>query len=271
MAITAKQVNELRQATGAGMMDCKKALEEANGDIDAAIDILRKKGQKIAGKRADRDAEEGVAVAHVSDDATKAIALTLNCETDFVAKNDEFVALAGRILEVAVAHEPATADELKTLKMEGERTVQDIVTEYMGKIGEKIDISNYAMISGEKISSYIHSGKIAVLVEMANAGDDFDAIGKDVAMQIAAMNPVALDEHSVDPEVVAREKEIGREKARQEGKPEKILDRIAEGYLKKYYQENTLMHQQFVKDPKQTVKQYVGKTEIKSFQRLAVK
>ena len=271
MAITAKQVNELRKLTGAGMMDCKKALEESDGDIDAAIDNLRKKGQKVAGKRADRNASEGVALAYVNDDASMGIAMTLNCETDFVAKNDEFIELANKILDCAIAEKPDTADVLKSVKMDSDNTIADILTDYMGKIGEKIDISNYAIVSGEKVTSYIHSGKIAVLVEMADAADNYEEIGKDVAMQIAAMNPVALDETSVDPALVEREKAIGREKAREEGKPENILDRIAEGYMKKYFQENTLLHQPFVKNPKQTVKQYVGGTKIKSFKRLALK
>ena len=258
MAITAKQVNELRQITGAGMMDCKKALTEAEGDLEKAIDILRKKGQKVAAKREDREAAEGRVFIFISDDMTEGMAFALKCETDFVGKNEEFIALGDKILKAAVASKPADGEALLALDIEG-RSAQEHITEYVGKIGEKIEATSYVHVQGEKVVPYLHGdGKIGVLVNLANAGDaDVVDAGKDVAMQIAAMRPVAVDESGVDPELVEREKQVGIDKARQEGKPEKILERIAEGFVKKFYQENTLLNQTFVKDNKQTVKQYL--------------
>lgn len=273
--ITAKDVNELRQITGAGMMDCKKALEEANGNIEEAIDILRKKGQKVAAKRMDKEASEGAVFAQISADHTEGIALSLKCETDFVAKNEEFVALGKRILAAAVASKPASIEALIALPSEG-RTIADFMTDLMGKIGEKIEVGEYAHIKGEKVVAYIHSdGKIGVLTALHNVGNaNFEAAGKDVGMQVTAMRPVALDKDGVDPELVRREKEVGVEKARQEGKPEAMLEKIAEGFVQKFYKENTLLNQEFIKDPKLTVAQYLNALNkgmtVSAFKRVGI-
>lgn len=274
MAISAKQVKELRELTGSGMMDCKKALAEAEGDMQKAIDILRKKGQKVSAKRADRDAAEGVVFVHTSEDSTEGIAFALNCETDFVAKNDEFLGLGKSILDAAVANKPASVEALLGLDVDG-RKVGDHIIDFTGKIGEKIEVSSYEHLSGEKVVSYKHGDKIGVLVNLSNANDaDVEEAGKNIGMQIASMRPVAVDETGVDADLVEREKQIGLDKARQEGKPEKILDRIAEGFVKKFYKDNTLLNQEYVKDSKQTVKQYLNGVSngltVKEFARLAI-
>lgn len=274
MAISAKQVKELRELTGSGMMDCKKALAEAEGDMQKAIDILRKKGQKVSAKRADRDAAEGVVFVHTSDDASEGVAFALNCETDFVAKNDEFVGLGKSILDVAIASKPANVEALVELEVEG-RKIGDLIMDFTGKIGEKIEVSSYVHVEGERIVSYKHGDKIGVLVNLANTnGADVEEAGKNVGMQIASMRPVAVDESGVDAELVEREKQIGLDKARQEGKPEHILDKIATGFVKKFYKENTLLNQEYVKDNKQTVKQYLNSVTngltVKDFSRLAI-
>lgn len=274
MAITAKQVNELRQITGAGMMDCKKALVEADGDIEKAIDILRKKGQKIAAKRADRETSEGKVFAYTSPDGTEGIAFTFNCETEPVSNTDDFISLGQKVLEAAIANKPSSAEELAAIKA-GDDTLADQITALTGKIGEKIEIGSYAYLKGEKVVSYLHGKSIAVLVVLDGGNDDAtEAAGRDVAMQIAAMNPVGVDENSVPAEVVEREKQLGIDKAREEGKPENILEKIAEGYVKKFFKENTLLSQPFVKDNKVTVQQYL--TSVKSgltvsgFSRLSI-
>lgn len=255
-SITAAEVNKLRKHTGAGMMDCKKALVEAEGDFDKAIEILRKKGQKVAEKRGDRDANEGVILAGTSNDF--AAVITLNCETDFVAKNAEFVSVAERILEVALAEKPANVEDLKGMKFNDELTISEKILEEVGKIGEKIDLSEYETVSSENVIAYNHPGnKTATVVALNVKSDDADQAGKNVAMQIAAMAPVALDENSVSDEIKARELEIGREQAKKEGKPEQILDKIAQGKLQKYYKENTLLNQQYFVDNKLSVSQYL--------------
>lgn len=274
MAISAKQVKELRELTGSGMMDCKKALAEAEGDMQKAIDILRKKGQKVSAKRADRDAAEGVVFLHTSDDASQGIAFALNCETDFVAKNEEFVGLGQAILTAAVANKPSDKDTLVGLEVEG-RKISDLIMDFTGKIGEKIEVSSYVCLEGEQVVSYKHGDKIGVLVNLANtSGNDVVEAGKNVGMQIASMRPVAVDESGVDPELVEREKQVGLEKAREEGKPEHILDRIAQGFVKKFYKDNTLLNQEYVKDNKQTVKQYLNSVSngltVKDFSRLSI-
>ena len=275
MAITAQQVKELREITGSGMMDCKKALSEAGGDMEQAIDILRKKGQKISAKRADREASEGSVFVHISDDGKEGIAFALNCETDFVGKNSDFQALGNTILEAAKAGKPANVEALSALDVDG-RTVADHITDFMGKIGEKIEVSQYAYLQGEAVAAYIHGdGSIGVLVNMANVnGADVTEAGRDVGMQIASMNPVAVDADGVDPAVVEREKQVGLDKAREEGKPENILERIAEGFVKRFYKDNTLMSQAFVKDPKVTVEQYLDSVSkgltVKEFSRVAI-
>ncbi|MCB0735636.1 MAG: elongation factor Ts [Flavobacteriales bacterium] len=275
MAITAAAVNELRKMTGAGMMDCKKALQETNGDFEAAIDFLRKKGQKISAKRADRDATEGAVIAKSNADSTYGVIVRLSCETDFVAKNEDFVNLADQIADIALANQPANLDALKALMIDG-LTISDRLTEEVGKIGEKIDITSFETVTGEAVVNYIHAGnRIGVLVALNQAANDqVVAAGKDVAMQIAAMNPVSVDENDVPEDVKARELEVGREQAREEGKPEEMLDKIAQGKLQKFYKENTLTKQSFVKDTNKTVAQMLNDVQsglaVKAFSRVAL-
>ncbi|MEO0473485.1 MAG: translation elongation factor Ts [Bacteroidota bacterium] len=258
MAITAKQVNELRQATGAGMMDCKKALVEAEGDIEKAIKILREKGQKVSSKRADREANEGAVFIAANEDNTYAALIELNCETDFVARNEDFQKLGQEIAAVALADRPADLDGLKGLSI-AEGQIGEALTNAMGKIGEKIDLSKYETVSGDSVVTYIHPGaRIGVAVAFANVdGGDVPAVGKDVAMQIAAMNPVSISKDDVSEEVKEREMEIGRNQARNEGKPENIIDKIAFGKLNKFFKENTLLSQAFVKDTSKNVGKHI--------------
>ena len=256
MAITAADVSKLRKSTGAGMMDCKKALVEAEGDFDKAVEIIRKKGQAIASKRADREATEGVVLAGVSADAKRGAMVTLNCETDFVAKNESFVAFVQSILDLAIANDPADLDALKALELNG-RPVSEVITEQIGVIGEKLDLAYFEKVSAETVAAYIHPGnKLATLVGFNQAGFD-PQVSKDVAMQAAAMAPVALDADSVPADVKEKELEIGKEMARNEGKPEAMLEKIAMGRLNKFFKENTLVNQAFVKDNKLTIKQYL--------------
>ncbi len=273
MKISAKEVNELRKATGAGMMDCKKALQEAEGDMEKAIDILRKKGQKVAAKRADREAGEGVVLAKVSDDNKFAAAVMINCETDFVAKNQDFIDYVKSVLDVAVANKAKSADELNTMMVEG-RTVADSIIEKTGVIGEKIQLGSYQIVEGESTYAYIHNGnRIASIVALNKAGD-FDVAGKDVAMQIAAMDPVAISKDDVSEEIKKHEIEIGMDQARQEGKPEAMLEKIAMGKLNKFFKENTLLAQAFIKDGKQSVgdylKTYDADLTVVAFKRVAL-
>jgi elongation factor Ts len=253
--ITAADVNKLRKQTGAGMMDCKKALVEAEGDFEKAVDFLRKKGQKVAANRADRDATEGAVIALTNADNTKGVVVCVNCETDFVAKNDGFVALANQIAEVALKNMPANLDALKALSFDDKLTVEEKLVEQTGVIGEKIDLRDYEMVEAPFIASYIHMGnKIGTLVALSGVAEE---AGRDVAMQAAAMNPVALDRTSVSAELIERELEIGRDQARQEGKPEEMIEKIALGKLNKFYKETTLVEQQFIKDGNMTVAQYL--------------
>lgn len=260
MAITAADINKLRQMTGAGMMDCKKALEEANGDFEKATEIIRKKGQLVAAKRADREATQGVVLSSVSGDGTFG-ALTVVCsETDFVAKNESFIKFATDINDVAVSQKPADIDTLKTLKV-GSLTVADAVMEKVAVIGEKIDLIYYQKIEAAQVVSYIHPGnKLATLVGFNKKLADIQT-GKDVAMQVAAMNPVAVDKDSVPADVVAKEREIAKEQTaldkKNEGKPANIIEKIAEGRLEKFFKENTLISQEFIKDSKLTVGDYL--------------
>jgi len=256
--ITAADVNKLRKQTGAGMMDCKNALVEANGDFEQAIDILRKKGQKIAAKRADREATEGVVLSTTNDDNTVGVLISLNCETDFVAKNESFINLGESILKIALENLPASKEELFKLKYDDNMTVEEKLTEQTGVIGEKLELSVYDTLKAPHVSAYIHAGnKLATLVGLSENVDGADEAGRNVAMQAAAMSPVALNEDAVSQEVIDRELEVGREQAREEGKPEEMLDRIAEGRLKKFFKESTLVHQAFIKDGKMSVQQYV--------------
>lgn len=275
MAITAQEVNKLRQMTGAGMMDCKKALTEANGDFDAAIDLLRKKGQKVSASRSDRETTEGAIFVKTNDAKTEGVLVALGCETDFVAKNEEFQALGQTILDAAAKQKPASVEDLKNESVDG-RTIDERIIELVGKIGEKIEIVSYEVLNADAVVAYIHAGsKLGVLVGLKGAnGSDVSVAGKDVAMQIAAMNPVGVDKDDVDPSIVAREIEIGREQARAEGKPEAMLDKIAEGKLNKFYKESTLLNQAFVKDNSLTIAKYLDSVyqglTVSSFKRVAI-
>lgn len=242
MAITAQDVKKLRDLTNAGMMDCKKALTEANGDFDRARDILRERGQLVAAKRADREAKDGVAIAKISADGKHAAAIILNAETDFVAANDKFLTLANGILDLAVEAKPADLDALKALQLDG-LTVAEKVNELTGVIGEKIDLSAYKQIDAEYIACYVHNKKIAAVVGFNQAIDP--EAGKKVAMQVATMAPVAISKDEVPQETIDHELEVGKEMARNEGKPENMLDKIAQGRLAKFFKENTLLQQNF--------------------------
>ena len=273
MNISAADVNKLRQMTGAGLMDCKKALGETNGDFEAAMDYLRKKGAKISANRADRQASEGAVIAVTSSDSTKGAVIKLTCETDFVGKNEAFVAFAREIAESVLSHEHSSLDDLKNIQISG-GTVAGRLMDEVAKIGEKIDVTEYAVLKGANIVSYIHgANRIGVLVELSNTATEANtAAGKDVAMQIAAMNPIAVDKGDVSAETVEREMEIGREQARAEGKPEAILDKIAQGKVEKFYKESTLLNQEFVKDNSKSVGKMLSDTEpgltVKQFKRI---
>lgn len=274
MKITAQQVNELRKATGAGMMDCKKALVETNGDKEKAIDYLRKKGQKVAAKRADREAAEGVVLAKVSDDKTFAAALMINCETDFVAKNQDFIDYVKSVIDLAVENRVNTLDKLKSLQLDN-RTVENSITDKTGVIGEKIQLGHYEVIEADSVYAYVHPGnRIASIAGLNKAGEEFAAAGHDVTMQIAAMAPVAVDKDRVAEEVIQRELEIGKEQARQQGKPEAMIERIATGKLNKFFKENTLLNQAFIKDSKKNILQYLQSYNkdltVTDFKRLAL-
>ena len=258
--ITAAEVNKLRKQTGAGMMDCKKALVEANGDFEQAIDLLRKKGQKIAANRGDRDAKEGLVLAKTTADNKKGVMVVVNCETDFVAKNDDFAAFANNILDAVIENGVSTVDAAKALTYPGTSlTIADRIIEEVGKIGEKIDLSAVEIIESELVVAYNHPGNsLASMVAVSKAGDAEAEAAKNVAMQVAAMNPIALNDEGVDAETIERELEIGRDQARQEGKPEEMIDKIAQGKLGKFFKENTLLNQEYVKaENKESVKQYI--------------
>jgi elongation factor Ts len=273
--ITASEVNKLRQQTGAGMMDCKKALVEADGDFDKAIEILRKKGQKVAAKRGDNEASEGLVVAVSAEDGAKGVIIKVNCETDFVAKNDAFGEFATSLANKALENGVSTVDELKALPM-GDITVGESIVEQIGKIGEKIEVSQLALIDAASVVAYNHPGnQVAALVGLSAAGEGVAEAGRDVAMQAAAMAPVALNKDGVSQEIIDKELEIGKEMARKEGKPEEMLEKIAMGRLNKFFKENTLVEQAFIKDNKQTVKGYLDSVqkglEISAFNRFALK
>ncbi len=256
--ITASDVKKLRDITGAGMMDCKKALTESKGDFDKAIEFLRKKGQKVSAKRADREAKEGVVRAKISDDGTKGVIVKLSSETDFVAKNEDFINLTNKFADIALNIFPDTIEELLAAEFEPGLTVGEKVAEQVGVIGEKIELSDYQKLEAPMVVSYIHMGnKAAVLVGLNKKDDAFVEIGRNVAMQAAAMKPIALDKDEVDASIIEKEIEIGKEQARNEGKPEEMLERIAMGKLNKFYKENTLLNQAYVKDSKIDIRTYV--------------
>lgn len=273
--ISAADVNKLRQLTGAGMMDCKKALTESNGDFEAAIDFLRKKGQKISLNRADRAAKEGAVIALTNDEKTTGVVIELNCETDFVAKNEDFVKFAYEIANLALTQKPANIEALKALTIGGLALEQRLLDE-MGKTGEKMDISKYEIVNGTNVIAYIHAGnRMGVLVEMNNAPSEANTIaGKDTAMQIAAMNPIALNEKEVPQDTINREIEVGKEQAIAEGKPAEMAEKIAQGRLNKFYKEYTLLNQEFVKDNSKSIAKMLSDAEagltVLSFKRIAL-
>ncbi len=256
--ISASDVNKLRQMTGVGMMDCKQALIECEGDFEKAIEFLRKKGQKVANKRADRDANEGIVISAVNSDQNFAAVIMLNCETDFVAKNEEFVSVAKGILQLCIDHQPATLEELAAMNL-GEYSITDTITNMTGKTGEKMGLAHYEFIRAERVFSYNHHGnRLASIVGFNKAGiAGIDEAGKEVTMQVAAMAPVAIDKDDVDQKIIDQEIEIGKEQARQEGKAEEMLEKIALGKLNKFYKESTLLNQEFIKDSKKTVREYL--------------
>lgn len=275
VTVTAAQVNELRNLTGAGLMDCKKALVEANGDVQAAIDVLRKKGAKVAEKRAGRESAEGCIVALTTADGKRGVVSYLSCETDFVAKNEDFRALAEAIAKAALDANSKTVQEVLALPLDG-TTVEAKVQEKVSAIGELIAISAFERVEGENVVAYNHAGnKIGVLVQLNNAKSDANqAAGKDIAMQVAAMNPLAVDAAGVSQEIIDREVAIAKEKAAASGKPENILQKIAESAAQSYLKENTLLTQPYVKDGSKTVSQYLGEVEkgltVVAFKRVAL-
>lgn len=269
VTITAADINKLRQQTGAGMMDCRKALMESNGDFEAAIDYLRKKGQKVAALRGDREAKEGVVIAQTTADNKTGYIINLSCETDFVSKNSEFVAFAQSVMDAAIANNVNSVDELKAVKIEG-KTIADNLDEQIAKIGEKIDVSNFEKLEAPYVASYIHGAyRMGVL---AGFNKENETVGKDVAMQIAAMNPIAIDESSVAPEVIERERNIAIEQVKAEGKPAELAEKIASGKVNKFFKENTLMAQPYVKDNNLSVGNYIkgvdAELKVTSFKRV---
>ena len=274
MAISAKDVKKLRDLTGVGMMDCKKALVETDGDFEQAIDLLRTRGEKVAAKRSDREAKEGLIVTGSTADAKTAVLVEVNCETDFVARNEEFQKFASSINAVVLEHLPADLDSLLALELNGSGSISDALVNMTGKIGEKIDIRRHAVAHSEEgtIVSYIHPGsRLGVLVDVNGEGDH-NATGRDVAMQVAALNPIATRREEVPSDVTDKEVQIAREAAILDGKPEQIVDKIATGKLERYYKDNVLLEQPFVKDSSQTVKEMLsaGNVEIKTFVRFVL-
>ncbi len=274
LTISAADVNKLRQQTGAGMMDCKKALTETNGDFEAAIDFLRKKGAKVAASRQDRESNEGVVIARTSADGKRGVIIELNCETDFVAKNAEFIAFAAAIASTAVENNPANLDALNELTVDSQK-IGEAIIDKTGKIGEKIGVSKYEVIEGEKVIAYIHGNyRLGVLVALSSNPAAADEAGKDVAMQIAAMNPVAIDKDGVDATTITRELEIAKEQTRLEGKPEEMVEKIAAGRLNRFYKDSTLLNQEFVKDPSKSVGQFLNTVDkgltVTAFKRVAL-
>ncbi len=275
MEITASLVNQLRQKTGAPLMDCKKALTESNGDFDAAIDYLRKKGAKVSALRSERDAKEGVSMAVTAADSKKGVIVKLGCETDFVAKSADFVNFAQSIATFALNNNISSVDALKAATIDG-ALVSDRITDLVGKIGEKIELQFVEIVTGDAVVAYNHAGyRIGVLVALNQPiSEKLETVGKDIAMQIAAMNPVALDQSSVSQEIIDRELDIARDQIRQEGKPENMLEKIAAGKLQKFFKENTLLAQQFVKDNNKTVADVLKDTDanlkVLSFKRVSL-
>ena len=271
--ISAEEVNKLRKSTGAGIMDCKKALEESSGNFELAIEILRKKGQKVAANRADRDSSEGVAIARVSSDRTMGIIISLNCETDFVAKNNTYIQLANKLADLALGF--STKESFLSSKFDDKLTVNEKLTEQTGVIGEKIEIGSFKFLEANYVGSYIHAGnKIASIVGLSYNDDNAEKVSKNIAMQVAAMNPIALDEHGVSKDILEKEIEIAKDQLRQQGKPEAMLDNIVKGKIKRFLKDNTLVNQIFIKDNKINVSQYAfsinPKFSITGFERISL-
>ena len=262
MTITAADVNKLRKQTGAGMMDCKKALVEANGDFEVATDLLRKKGQKVAAKRGENETKEGYILAQTSEDGKTGVIMTLNCETDFVAKNESYGAFVQELMNIAMAKLPESKEDLVQLAYNDKLTVAEKIVEHVGVIGENLVLSNYAKISGEQVVAYNHPGnQIATLVALNKNNTEVAEAGRQVAMQVAAMAPLALNKDGIDEETIAREIEVGKDLAIQEGKPAEMADKIANGRLNKFFQENTLLSQPFIRDNKMSVEKFLESTE----------
>lgn len=262
MAISAQEVKKLRDMTGSGMMDCKKALAEADGDFDKAIEVLRKRGEKVAAKRGDKEANEGVVIAQVADGNDYGVIVRLSSETDFVAKNDDFVAFAQKIADIALEKRPSDLNALNSLPMEGKLTIGEKVTEMVGKINEKISITSYEQLSAPLVAPYIHSGyRAGVLVALSKNDNTAFEAGRDVAMQVAAMKPLAVNKQGIDQATIDQELDIAIDLARQEGKPEAMLEKIGQGRLNKFFKENTLENQAFVKSDKQSVAQYLDSVD----------
>ncbi|HHU26592.1 MAG TPA: elongation factor Ts [Bacteroidales bacterium] len=270
MAVTIADIQHLRKMTGAGMMDCKNALNEANGDFDKAVEIIRKKGQAVAAKREDRDASEGCVLAKTEGNFAAVVAL--QCETDFVAKNEEYIALTRQILDAAVEHKPATKEELLAIELPG-GTVSQLITDKMASTGEKMELGYYEQLTAPFVTSYVHMGnKLASIVGFNKEADE--QVAKDVAMQVAAMNPIAITPEGIPAEVKEQELNIAREKAREAGRPENLLDRIAEGSLQKFYKEYTLLLQEYVKEPKKSIEEFLKENDkelsVVSFKRVSL-
>ena len=262
MAITAADVNKLRKQTGAGMMDCKKALVETDGDFEAAVDVLRKKGQKVAAKRGDNDASEGLIFAQTTEDGKTGVLVRLNCETDFVAKNDDFRAFMQSLVDIAMKEMPSSIDALKSAAYNNELTVAEKIIEHVGVVGEKLDLSGFEVVSADSVVAYNHPGnQIATLVGLNSSSDEALDAGRQVAMQVAAMNPLALSKEGIDQKTIDRELEVGKDLAIQEGKPAEMAEKISHGRLNKFFKENTLLSQAFVRDNKKTVEQFLKDTE----------
>lgn len=272
MAVTMADISHLRKMSGAGMMDCKKALEEAGGDFEKAMEIIRKKGQAIAAKRSDREASEGCVLAQENGEFAAVVAL--KCETDFVAKNKDFVALTQDILNAALANKPASKDELLATALADGRTIQEHITDRIGVTGEKMELGAYEFVNGASTISYIHPGNKLATVVAFNQANVEHQMARDVAMQVAAMNPISVRPDEVPQHIIDQELEIAKDKARQAGKPENLLDRIAQGSLQKYYKENTLLQQEFIKDAKMSIEQYLHTANkeltVVSFKRITL-
>ncbi|MDR1555815.1 MAG: translation elongation factor Ts [Tannerellaceae bacterium] len=271
MAITMADITHLRKMSGAGIMDCKGALEEAGGDFDKAMEIIRKKGQAVAAKRSDREASEGCVLAVAEEEFAAIVAL--KCETDFVAKNEQFIALTKEILEAAVKNKPASIEELQATPLADGRSAQEHITDRIGVTGEKMELGFYEFLNGASTISYVHPGNKLATIVAFNQPLEYQA-ARDVAMQVAAMNPIAVRPEEVPQKTIDKELEIARDKARQTGKPENLLDRIAEGALQKFYKESTLLEQEFVKDAKLSIAQYLRQQDknltVTAFKRVTL-